>query len=304
MPDQSPAEHLAPSAEGDPCPTPLTASEVLQEFRHESDAWSIEHNGATIRGRTIGQGTPLVLLNGIGGTHELYALFAWLLRDEFRCILFDYLDAPRRSTIGDFASDVLAVAAAQAADRFAVYATSFGSLVALQSMVLAPQRIPRAILQGGFAHRGLSRAERGLVRVGQRLRGNVARLPLRAAVQANNHRPWFPPFDATRWNFFLENTGSVPIRSIAHRAAVLRDTDLRDALPRISQRVLLIRSEGEGLVSTRSIDELAAGLPNARTEWMHSSGHLPYLTHPHRLAKLVREFLAQSPVTNQNADDR
>lgn len=289
MPEQSRGDHIAPPAEG--CPTPLTASEVLQEFRDASHGWSIEHNGATISGRTIGEGTPLVLLNGIGGTHELYALFAWLLRDEFRCIMFDYADAPHRSTIGDYASDVLAVATAQAGDRFAMYATSFGSLVALQAMLQAAQRIPRAILQGAFAHRGLSLAERALVQVARHLRGNVDRLPLRAAVQANNHRPWFPPFDTTRWNFFLEDTGSVSIRSIARRAAVLRDTDLRDVLPRISQPVLLIRSEGEGLVSKRSIDELAAGLPNECTQWMHSSGHLPYLTHPHRLAKLVRDFL-------------
>jgi pimeloyl-ACP methyl ester carboxylesterase len=299
MPEQSPVQHMTPPTEGEPCPTPLAASEVLREFRVESDAWSIEHNGATIRGRTIGRGTPLILLNGIGGTHELYALFAWLLRDEFRCVLFDYPDDPGRRTVGDFASDLFAVASAQAGDRFAMYATSFGSLVALQAMLRSPERTSRAILQGGFAHRGLSLAERGLVRLGRFLSGNVARLPLRAAVQANNHRPWFPPFDETRWNLFLENTGAVGVQAIARRAAALRDTDLRAALPQIAQRVLLVRSEGEGLVSTRSIDELAAGLPNARSEWMHTSGHLPYLTHPHRLAKLVRDFLSESASQHQ-----
>jgi hypothetical protein len=36
---------------------------------------------------------------------------------------------------------------------------------------------------------------------------------------------------------------------------------------------------------------LASGLPCARTEFLHTTGHLPYLTHPHRIAKLTREFL-------------
>jgi pimeloyl-ACP methyl ester carboxylesterase len=291
----SPGEGSASVSAVDPCPTPLSVAEVLQQFREASDEWTLQRDGATLRGRTLGHGRPLIFLNGIGGTHELFALFAWLLREEFRCILYDYpdRDASKRPASREFAGDLLAVAREHGEDHFFIYAASFGSLVALTAMLEAPQSIHRAILQGGFAFRRLSIAERVLLRAGRHVPGTLSRVRLRERIQANNHHIWFPPFDAIRWNFFLENTGGVQIRTIARRAAILRDTDLREHLPRIEQPVMVIRSEGEGMVCTRSVEELAAGLPNCRKEWLHSCGHLPHLTHPHRLAKLVREFLGE-----------
>jgi hypothetical protein len=38
-------------------------------------------------------------------------------------------------------------------------------------------------------------------------------------------------------------------------------------------------------------------LPNARTEYFAGCGHLPYLTHPHRVATLLREYLLPAPET-------
>ena len=284
-----------PDAAGDPCPAPLSVADVLCRFRDESDAWTLQRPGGMLRGRTLGQGPPIVFLNGIGGTCELFALLVWLLREEFRCIVYDYPEnvAAKRRTCGDFAGDLLAVAREHGGDPAFVFATSFGSLVALTAMLEAPRSVRRAILQGGFGHRPLSIAERALLRAGRHLTGTVGGLPLRERIETNNHRPWFPPFDATRWSFFLENTGSVPIRAVAERAAILRDTDLRGELRRIEQPVMVVRSEGEGMVSARSVEQLAAGLPSARVEWLHSCGRLPYLTHPHRLAKLMREFLGE-----------
>ena len=284
----------AGDAAGEPCPTPLSVVDVLEQFRQQAEPWTLERAGATVRGRILGEGPPLIFLNGIGGTHELFALQVWLLREEYRCIVFDYPEPARnRNTAGDLADDLFAVAEHHRCKQFFLYATSFGSLVGLAALLRRPDRIPRPILQGAFARRRLSLAERALVRMGRHLPGTVDRLPLREKIEAANHRPWFPPFDTVRWKFFLEDTGQVPIRALAQRGAFVRDTDFRDQIAAISQPVLLIRSEGEGLVSRRSIDELAAGLPNVREEWLHGSGHLPYLTHPHRLAKLIRGFLGE-----------
>jgi pimeloyl-ACP methyl ester carboxylesterase len=76
--------------------------------------------------------------------------------------------------------------------------------------------------------------------------------------------------------------------------------DLRPDLPQIRQPVLLVRTEGEGAVSAACQEELAAALPHAKSEWLHTTGQLPYLTHPHRLAKLVKSFLVNesSPHTD------
>jgi pimeloyl-ACP methyl ester carboxylesterase len=121
----------------------------------------------------------------------------------------------------------------------------------------------------------------------------VARLPLWQAIQQQNHRRWFPPFDAGRWDFYLDRAGRTPIRTLAERGAMLLDWDVRNRLREIDTPVLLIRGEGVGRVSAGDHDELAAGLSCARTEWLDSAGHLPFLTHPHRLGKLMREFFAE-----------
>ena len=77
----------------------------------------------------------------------------------------------------------------------------------------------------------------------------MRQLPLTLLVQQHNHRPWFPPFDETRWRFFADNAGNVPIREVAARAALIAAADLRPVLAANQQPLLLISSVGEGLVA-------------------------------------------------------
>ena len=76
----------------------------------------------------------------------------------------------------------------------------------------------------------------------------------------------------------------------AQRAAALQSFDVRPQLPSVTQPVLLVRTEGEGRVAARCHDELQAALPTVQSEWLHTCGQLPHLTHPHRLAKLLKPF--------------
>lgn len=280
------------------CPPPLQWQEVLREFYARADAWYLDRPNYRLTGKTLGNGPPLYLLNGIGGTLDLYALLAWLLKDEFRCVLYDYpgtqavSPATRNLTLDDLVDDLLAIAGQGGDEAFSVYATSFGGLIGLSALLQQPARIERMVLQGGFAHRELSRFERLLVQAFRFSPGRLRRLPLRKAIQTTNHRRWFPPFDTTRFEFFLANAGQVPVATLAHRSAIVRDADLRPRLSEIRQPVLLIRGEGEGSVSEECQGILERGLPPARSEWLHGTGHLPYLTHPHRLAKLIRGFLS------------
>lgn len=286
-------------SKGEGCPTPLAWQEVVQAFRNESEVWRIERGDRFVDGRSWGSGPPLYFLNGMGGTSELFALFGYLLREEFRCVFFDTVPPRARDSetvLRELAADVSVIADQLGDRRVSLFATSFGGLVALQALATEPDRFDRAVLQGAFARRQLSLAERALLQVARLLSRPLRELPWRERIQEQNHRTWFPPFDQGRWQFFLENTGEVSVDVLVRRAAVIRDVDLRPLLPRIAQPILLIRGEGEGLVSTQSHDELRNGLPNVQEEVMHTTGHLPYLTHPHRLAKLVKPFLRGEPV--------
>jgi pimeloyl-ACP methyl ester carboxylesterase len=290
--ENTPMKAAAPPGEGG-CPPPLEWQEVLRQFHRQAEAWYLDRKNYRISGRTIGSGPPLFLLNGFSGTHELHALLVWLLRDRYRCVVFDYATPPARGSLSlaDLAGDLIAVADAAGDRRFDLFAPFFGGLVALEAMRRHPDRIGRAVVSGGFAHRRLSRFERLLIRACALVPGKLRHMPLRGILQTQSHRRWFPPFDKTRWQFLYDNTGGVPLAEMARRAAIVRDCDLRLVLNAIRQPVLLVKTEGDGTILEACCAELSQGLPNARVEWMNDTGHFAYLTHPHRLAKVIAGFL-------------
>ena len=114
-------------------------------------------------------------------------------------------------------------------------------------------------------------------------------------MQELNHRRWFPPFDGTRFEFLVESTGSIPQAELANKALATARFNIMSRLGEIACPVMLVRTEGEGPIEARCHSVLEQGLKNARTEWMHSSGMHPSLTHPHRLVKLLKTFFASDP---------
>ena len=284
-----------PSA-GEPCPAPLVWQEVLAAHRNESTAWELTRGSHRMVGRTWGQGRPLYLLNGFAATAEMSALMLWLLREEFRCVVFDTFEdgASRKTkpTMSNFASDVLAVADHQGDSVLNVFGASFGAAVALQTALESPSRIAGLVLQHGFAQRRLSMSERMLAAWCRRSRRTLSQFPWRRRIQELNHRRWFPPFDGTRFEFLVESSGSIPLADLARKALAVNGFDITNRLGEITCPVLLLRTEGEGGLEATSHAQLEQGLKGSRTEWMHSSGLHPSLTHPHRLVKLLKSFIA------------
>ncbi len=303
--DAAPSPALSSSTEspspaptvGEPCPTPLVWSEVLAAYHSESTPWELANGSRRLVGRTWGEGPPLYLLNGFAATAEMSSLLLWLLRGQFRCVVFDsFDDGPARTsrpTMNHFAADLLAVADHHGDNAIRVFGASFGAAVALQTALEAPARISGLVLQHGFAARPLSLSERVLAAWCRRTRRSLSAFPGRRRVQELNHRRWFPPFDGTRFEFLVESTGSIPQAELANKALATARFNITSRLGEIACPVMLVRTEGEGPIEARCHSVLEQGLKNARTEWMHSSGMHPSLTHPHRLVKLLKTFLTE-----------
>jgi len=285
----------------EPCPPPLAWPDVLSAFHTDSDRWELENESRTLTGRTWGTGQPLYMLNGFAATSEMLALAVYLLRDQFRCVVFDsVIEASRdskRLTIDDYVSDLILTADHHSDSQFSVFGASFGAAVALKASLDFPARIPRMILQHGFAYRPLSLFERTMARLYRRSRKNLSAIPGRMRVQFLNHRRWFPPFDGTRFEYLLQATGEIPLRDLSSKALAMDSFDIRNSLNHVSSPCLLIRTEGEGLIEAKCHDVLSAGLQDVRSEWLHSSGLHPSLTHPHRLAKLIKSFVSGPTTT-------
>jgi pimeloyl-[acyl-carrier protein] methyl ester esterase len=76
---------------------------------------------------------------------------------------------------------------------------------------------------------------------------------------------------------------------------ILRRSDLRDALSRITVPALVVAGEYDRLTPAAAGRELAASLPAARFCLVERSGHAPFLSHPDTVANEVRDFLARHP---------
>ena len=271
------------------CPTPLAWKQVRTEFLKQSEEFSFSADGLSIGGRVLGEGTPLYFLNGISATSTIFCLTAWLLREEFRCVILDY--PPEAKTIDQLVRSLDVAARRLGDEQFDLYATSFGTAVALQAMQTCPHRIQRAVLQGPLISMQFSLAERLVLGTLGWLPGQIGSLPFRKTILKNNHSRWFPPFDITRWQFLLHETGDVSTRDVARRARMLRGLDLSDCFSGITIPSLIISSEGEAPRHRSAARILGEQLPDSTAEEISNSGHVPFVTHPHRLVKMIRPFL-------------
>jgi pimeloyl-ACP methyl ester carboxylesterase len=277
---------------GEPCPAPLVWQEIRENYLRDSTPWELDHGPHRLTGRTWGVGRPLYFLNHYAGTAELFSLTAWLLKDQFRCVLFDTMTvAPHANkTLTLYCDDLFAIADQHGDQRFHLFGAGFGAAVGLQAAFNQPGRIASAVLQQGFAIQKLSFFERLLISICLRSSKTLDSLPQRRRFQAVNHQPWFPPFDTSRFEFLIESTGKLLLRDLALRAVALRSFDLSQKLGEIRLPVMLIRTEGEGRIAAESQQQLEKQLKSCRVEWLHSAGQHPCLTHPHRVAKLIQAF--------------
>ena len=284
------------SGQGEPCPAPLVWQEIRENYLRDSLPWEIVSGSRRLTGRTWGHGRPLYFLNNFAGTAELYSLAAWLLKDDFCCVLFDTSIEDRRASraatpsLNDYSDDVFAIADEHGDERFSLYGAGFGAAIGLQAALSRPTRIDRMILQHAFARRRLSFFERILAAICVRSTKTLDELPQRRRFQSVNHQPWFPPFDDSRFEFLINSTGTLLLPDLAKRALAMNRFDISARLAEINVPVMLLRTEGEGKVAAESQALLEQGLNSPQIEWMHSAGQHPYLTHPHRVAKLIKSF--------------
>lgn len=298
----SAANVAAPPVPGEGCPTPLAWQEVLESFRLERDEFALPTSWGDVHLWEFGAGTPLTFLGDAAGDAELFALTAWLLREQFRCCLITLPNPPsqvaRQHWLPGAAALLNETLAARLQSSHAIYGVGYGGLVALQAALDAPQSVDRLILQGCLPGLQLTLRERFLFALGRRWGAPLGSLPGWNRVIAANHRRWFPPFDDNRWEFLRQNLAATPTRRFAACVTAGDRPALAERLQDVAAPVLIIRTEGEGRRATDLQEQLAAQLPQARVEWMHTTGQFPYVTHPHRLVKLIREFVSpQSPAS-------
>jgi pimeloyl-ACP methyl ester carboxylesterase len=244
-----------------------------------------------------GMGPPLILVPGMADDALSFLFLSSLLSAQFRCIAYD-LPAGRgdgarlgRYSHSDLAADLFALLDHLGIRQSYAFGSSFGSTVVLNAMREQASRIPRAVLQGGFARRPLAPAEILLARLARYWPGLMRRLPFRKSFLRRCHYGPFALRVPEIWEYFLFRSNLPPIAAVAHRAVMLHHVDLRPILGGIRQPVLLICGACDPLVGPECDETLLQGLANAGQVRIEGCGHNPLFTHPEVLADLVAQFL-------------
>jgi pimeloyl-ACP methyl ester carboxylesterase len=280
-----------------PCAAPadLRAEVARYDAAARAQIWDGPRYRMTYRG--LGEGPALVLVPGIASTYRSYSLLLNRLAEHFRTIVYDYPGERRdgahlaRISHDDLVDDLVGLIDHLNLRHPSLLGISFGSTVVLKAAHGHRQSFGKSAVQGGFAHREFTIAERFALSLGQLVPGTVARLPMRRAVLTYNSRTEFPPRFDDRFRFYLEENARTPIRSLAHRVHLLTRLDLLPILREIELPLLLIQGNEDRIVPRRHFDVLEASLLKAEGVILPLAGHQTHLTHAEVMAQLVRDWV-------------
>jgi len=275
----------------------LSLADALGRWEREATQGICDTGRYRCRYFTWGEGPPLLFVHGLADSSQSFVMPAALLSRSFRCIAYDL---PRsggdgaglaRYTHADLVSDVYALLDHVGARQSYVFASGFGTTIALAALRGAPQRLPRAVLHAPVVHKPLTLTERGVAWLMRRWPGSLASLPLWRRLMVRLHRASFAALPPEVWTHYLDTTGALPARAFGRQARLLHRVDLRAQLREVRQPVLLICGDQDPIVRPEEAEALLRTMPGAGLMVLQGCGHVPALTHPELLADVVRFFL-------------
>lgn len=248
--------------------------------------------------KSHGSGMPLLMLHGWGMHSGMWggAVEKLAVRAQVHCVDLpghgDSAPLPQGHTL----DDLVHVLAGKFEEPLALCGWSLGGLVALRWAELYPQQITKLVLVAStpcFMQRPgwgcampadiFQAFARSLTQAGQAtlLRflslqvqgGDIARATL--AMLRDK----------------LLQRGEPHQMALQDGLALLRDTDMRPALPYIAQPALVVAGERDTLVPFAATEYLARTLPDARLISIAGAAHVPFLSHTRYFVNYVEDFL-------------
>lgn len=231
----------------------------------------------------------------MAGGFDLLGPLARLLAEQHRVISFqlrgedDCFALRRRFGLADLVNDLAEFLDWHCLERPALCGVSFGGVLGLEFAARFPNRLRTLAVQGAGA-----RFERGLL---QQIAGVVlSRYPLPTDNPFVNQ--FFNLLFGARqkpgplFEFVTRQCWQTDQSVMAHRFHLVEHLDLTRRLERIQVPTLVLAGDRDLLVSERSLQNLTNGIADSKCVRLAGCGHLAFVTHPERVAREVRQFLA------------
>ncbi len=264
---------------------------------------------------TQGNGAPLLLIHGWGMHGGMWGGVAQQLAERFRVMAVDlpghgkslvsgewkvgsgntapYSPLPTSHFLLDSIVDQLS---AQFTEPLTVCGWSLGGQIALRWALREPEKVRRLILVAStpcFVRQSdweCAMAAETLAQFAAALQQDYAQTLRRfLALQVRGSENERELLAGLREVLF--GRGEPDMGALQSGLAILRDCDLRSALPGVGQPTLVIAGERDTLTPPQAAQYMAAQIPDARLAVIAGAAHAPFLSHPEEFMKHVVNFL-------------
>jgi pimeloyl-ACP methyl ester carboxylesterase len=254
--------------------------------------------GAEIYWERSGAGEPLLLIQGMSGTHVTWGEpFLSHLRPDFDCVVFDNrgignsaeVEAP--FTIADLAADAIAVMDAAGLATAHVLGISMGGMVAQELALAHPDRVRSLTLgctySGGPGSSLIAPEDAGPL-LEAMSSGNLDRAL--DAMYAVNLSPGFRA-EESHLADFIAMAKAVPARqqTVQLQLGAIGGHDTQSRLADITSPTLVIHGTEDKMIPVANGKLIASLIPGARLELLDGVGHMFWWEQPERSAGLIRE---------------
>ena len=265
---------------------------------------------------SYGSGAPLLLIHGWGMHGGMWGRVAEQLAEHFRVLAVDlqghgnsrgqrtedrgqkteYAGREAEEVEASLLDDCVEMLSSRFEGPLSVCGWSLGGQIALRWAMRHPQQINRLVLVAStpcFMRRfdwPCAMAAETLAGFAAALQQNYA-LTLRRflALQVRGSERERELLATLRSALF--SRGEPDFGALQSGLAILRDCDLRSALPGVKQPTLVIAGERDTLTPPQAAQYLAAQMPDTRLAIIEGAAHAPFLSHPDEFMKHLMSFL-------------
>ena len=275
----------------------------------------IEERGAV-------DGLPIIVLHGGPGLdrHE-FADYLDPLGSTYNVVLVDQREQgesargtdPSTWTLTQLAADVSALAAAKGWERYVVLGHSYGAFVALQHLADSPGASVATVVSGGVpSGRYLQAVEEELARfepehLRQQVTDSWARessvqTPEDCVQLLTDQLPFHfkDPLDPRIADYERKTAHQITSPAVLRHAALATGDlviEVEDALPRVTQPVLVTTGRFDRTCTVAAAERIAELVPGAQLHIFEDSGHMTFVEEPEDYLAVVRAFLDGLPST-------
>jgi 3-oxoadipate enol-lactonase len=235
---------------------------------------------------------PLFLLHALGAESSIWDEVVDRLATERRIVRVDLPGHGRSAasaqayTIDELLDAILARAAGTGTQQFSLGGISIGGLIAQAMAIRHPDKINRLILSNTAARIGTEQIwterERRVLEVGL------------STLAPELARRWLSPSYVEQHPEVLDRLttqlGATSVTGYLHAVALLRDTDLRNDIARITSPTLIIHGERDPVIS-RDETAVLETIRGSRTEVLDCA-HLSCVERPDEFATCLATFLS------------